>query len=540
MKEARQISDDDLAMAICMNDELLFMQLFWSDAITEEMTIEQKLMLCDRSKRVLACTGRKTGKTLILEARTIRMGINHVQKGGGITEAMLFTPRDSQLSPLIDRIYGRINRTPFLKAFMDEMKRGEDTKFSFKTGMMVYARIEGISGRDDNMVAIRARYILGDELAFGNEKCHSSRLQTALPDCEWWYGGVPNGVRATPFFRLDQTKVGEGWSRHKCSTFVNPLYGDPKAREELIQDYGGEKTQGYQTQVLGHWGDELQSSFPPGAIAIGVQPFYVKTLTSALRNTDTAVALALGIPAVRAEKFCIGWDYGYSPDPSVLVIAYSREPGRWEVYARIEMRQVVLPLQCRIIRHLYRSVLVGRLAGLCCDYASAIQTLQDDDPKMAEVFHRTEPGGKMEMTDDLGQTVMVKNEKTDKDEPLMNWVKQYLTEQLRQFMINENLLLPGIHLVLPNDTPMLEELAGTTEKKTQGGRTVYYGPPDPEGAGRMLDHNTDAARQLVDAILHASETGENLSEADLIGAMGWAGTARGSEEHQWKAPWQSE
>src|SRR3990167_154422 len=378
MKKAVHLSDDDIALALCMEDELLFMLMFWSDALTEEMSIEQKSMLCDRSKRILACTGRKTGKTLILEARIIRTGMNHVQQGGGITEAMLFTPRDAQLSPIIDRVYGRISRTPFLKAFVSEMRRGEAPKLEFKTGLVWYARIEGISGRDDNMVGLRARYILGDELAFGNEQCHSSRIQTALPDCEWWYSGVPNGVRNSPFYRLDQTQVGDGWSRHKYPTFINPIYSSEAQKVELVKDYGGVDTQGYRTQVDGEWGDELLSSFPPGAIAIGNQPYYVKVLTSALRNTDSAVAIALGIPAIRADKFCVGWDYGYSPDPSVLIVAYSREPNKWETYARIDMRQVALPLQCRIVRHLYRNVLVGRLAALCCDSADAVQVLKDD------------------------------------------------------------------------------------------------------------------------------------------------------------------
>ena len=159
MKKAVHLSDDDIALALCMEDELLFMLMFWSDALTEEMSIEQKSMLCDRSKRILACTGRKTGKTLILEARIIRTGMNHVQQGGGITEAMLFTPRDAQLSPIIDRVYGRISRTPFLKAFVSEMRRGEAPKLEFKTGLVWYARIEGISGRGDHIVLLPSPYL---------------------------------------------------------------------------------------------------------------------------------------------------------------------------------------------------------------------------------------------------------------------------------------------------------------------------------------------------------------------------------------------
>lgn len=536
MHELLPIDERDLALALCLEDELLFLLLFWGDALTEEMSVEQKMMTCDRSKKVLACTGRKIAKTILIESKVVRLGLTHRSTGAGVTEAMMFTPRDAHMTPIIDRVYGRINRTPFLKAFVEDMRRGEAPRLAFRTGLIWYSRIEGIGGTDQNMVGLRARYILGDELAFGSMICHTSRIQTALPDAIWWYSGVPNGVRNTPFYQLDQTALGDGWSRHKYSTFVNPIYKDPKAKEELVRAYGGVDTPGYKTQVLGEWGDEMQSSFPPGAIATGPQPYFTRQLPQGVRNSDESVALLLGLGAVRAPLFVIGWDYGFSPDPSVLLVACQREEWKWECVARIVMRQVALPIQARVVRYIYQRLLVGSLGAICCDSVDAIQTLQANDPQRAASFIRTMPGGMMPIVDELGQPVMEAEEEGKEPKPVVMRVKQYLTEKLRQFMLNANLDLPGPQLRLGNDPDMVEELAATVERKTQAGYAVYYGPPNPDNPGQMLDHNVDSARMLADAILHSIVRQEDHEdETALIAAMGWAkGTTEG-----WKPAWSS-
>jgi len=532
MRKRTQLHPDDLYLYLCLEDELLFLLLFWREDLSREMSVAQKYMVLDRSRKVSVCTGRKIAKTLCIESKVIRLGLIHFNREG-LTEALMFAPRDSHLAPIFDRILARLSRNPFFNAFLKEKRRGEAPRLLFAGGLAWYFRIEGTSGTDQNMVGLRAEYILGDEMAFGNWICHNSRIQTALPDATWWYSGVPNGVRNTPFYAIDKTELGKDWSRHKYNTYVNPIYDDEEKKRELIDAYGGENTQGYQTQVLGEWGEELLSSFPPDAISVSSQPYFTKLLTSALRNDDSAVALALGLPAVRADIFCIGWDYGYSPDPSVLLIAYRRGPiDRWECYARIVMRQVPLPLQIRVLRHLYHRTLLGTLGAVCCDKGEAIQSLQDKDPHLADRFHRTIPGGVTPLLDESGKLLLESDPKTGKIMPAMTWVKQYLTENIRQWMINANLSLAGRQFILGNDMEMVEELTGTTERKGEHGRIIYYGPPDPDHTGVMMDHNTDALRHLADAIQHSLEKPVDEDETGLISVMGWVGKAV-----DWVAPW---
>lgn len=533
--ELRQpIDDDDLALYLCVEDEILFLLLFWADDFREEMSPQQKALALDRSKKVLACTGRKIAKTIIgPESKVVRYGLLHDQRGNSIDEALVFCPRESQLDLILNRIYARVAVTPFFASFIPKggMTRGDKPVMRWSTGLMVYFRVEGISGTDANMVGIRATIVIGDEMAFGNEICHTSRIHTAMPDAIWWYSGVPNGWRGSPFYRLDQTEDGADWSRHKYSTYVNPIFSGPEQKQELIRSHGGENTHGYKTQVLGEWGDEFTTSFPPGSISIGNQPYFVKTLTSALKNSDTAIALALGLPAVRADKFCVGWDYGFSPDPAILKIAYLKD-GIWLCYARIDMRQVPLPIQVRVVKYLYQHILQGILGGISTDNADAVQVLQADDPDRADRFFRAVPGGSMQMVDSEGKLVTETDPQSGKEVPVKIRIKQHLTERFREFMINHNLGLEGIQLVLGRDSEEHEELAGTTERRTES-YVIYQGPPDPDNSRGQLDHITDANRYLTDAIMRVAVSEQaDESEAALIRAMGWRG-APGA----WKAPW---
>lgn len=531
MIEKVPLSDEELSLGLCLLDELLFANLFFADELELEMSPQQKMMMCDRSKKILVCTGRKIGKTVCIETKVLRRGLIHEQKGTGVTEGLLFTPRDSHLSPIIDRVYGRISRERFFKEFVTTSTRGESPKLVFKTGFVWYGRIEGSQG-DQNMAGLRAAEILGDELSFGNDVNHNSRIQTALPDAHWWYSGVPSGVRSTPFYRLDQTSLGDGWSHHKYTTFVNPLYADPKKQDELTKAYGGKQSPGYITQVMGEWGDELLSSFPPGSIAVGHQPYFIKSLGAGLRNSDNAIAVSLGIPSVRADKFVFGFDFGFNPDPSVIVIAYTRGDDKWECYARIEMRQVPLPVQRRVVKYLYSTICLGKLGAIVCDNASAIQELQADNPAFADRFIIAKAGGTMVLTGDDGAPAMQMNEKTEQMDVVMVRTKQYLTEQFRKFMVNSLLDLPGIQLKLGNDQEAIDELSATTETKTEGGYTKYFGEHDSNASGKMKDHFVDSCRMLALGILLSRDAQGGESEAEFIAALGWAGEANG-----WTGAW---
>lgn len=532
MIEKKALTEDELMAGLVLVDPLLFRLFFFADELTEEPSLEQKLIVCDQSNRVMLCTGRKVIKTIHIEALILQEGITHTgAEQGGMDEGLLFTPRDTHLELILDRLWGRIGRVPFIKALIAKDKRGESPILEFYTGLRFYFKIEGSSGTDVNMVGIRATIIIGDECAFSNHVCHRSRLQTALPGCRWLYAGVPNGVRNSPFYEIDQTTVGRGWSKHKYPTYVNPIYQNIAAKEKLIDDFGGVETQGYKNNVLGEWGEEMVSSFPPGSIAVRyAAPYFIREISNVNDEDLEQVGRIVGIGSVRCDRFAVGWDYGFSPDPTEVVGAYTNGDDEWQCYFRVTMRRVPMPHQARIINYIIQHVFTGQFIGIASDYLGGVQTLQVLDPARPQLYLWSNPGGS---TPNLMVTsVDVDGQQTIETANLNN--KQMQTEFLKSWMINAVVGIAGRKLWLGKDAPAIDQLVGTTEHKTQFKRVAYVGPPDPDRKQSILDHIRDSLTYLCYAI----DVGTTLfseDQGDGEGSGSWIGGEELAES--WQPPW---
>jgi len=493
---------------LVISDRLLFRRHFFGDQLSLALSKEQKLMICDASQRVLLCTARKIGKTLIIEAEVIQTGLLHKSKGDGVDEALLWTPNDVHMTPLIDRIFSRVERNPIFYGCVREKRRGDNTIIEFKGGLRWYARIEGLSGKDTNVVGLRATILIGDEQAFGQEAVYKSLIMSAMPDARWIMAGVPNGVRRSPFYLLDQTKQGDKWSRHKYSSYINPIFQYEGAKERLIEDYGGERTHGYITQVLGEWGEEMFTSFPPGSIAIGNQPFFNREMDSFLKTDLDTLPLKVGVSSIKCKRFVLSLDYGFSPDPSILWGFYSDddESRVWKQYLRLKMSRVPQPYQLAIIQHIKDVVFKGQFMGFASDHLATVQSLRERVPaSMAELILHASPGGSttfdMKVIRDQEPNLYRMLSEADRDKDKVNLHnKQLWTEWFRGWMINATQGLESTQLWLADIPDVENEISSTTERKS-GAYVVYFGPRDPNDSKRQVDHDTDAGR-FVAMVIH--------------------------------------
>ncbi len=85
-----------------------------------------------------------------------------------------------------------------------------------------------------------------------------------------------------------------------------------------------------------------------------------------------------------------------------------------------------------------------------------------------------------------------------------------------------------LHVALPPDDDVYNELVSTTETKTQGGYVAYH------PAKRDDDHNTDAARAMVMAIVALLDEDDVEEEPDF--GYGWVSIEGGAT---WTPPWGS-
>ena len=545
-----RIPKEDLALGLSLLDPLLIILQYWQGDVTmrdgyQHLSLEQRLFLCDQSERVLLCTGRKIGKTMSLERDFIQIGIVH-EKQGTLDEGLFFTPAQAHLNPVRDRIFSKIHQEPIFEEMIARTTKGNpimskgDGVVEFVTGWKWHMRIEGLSGSDVNMVGLRSMVIIGDEMAFSIEVCHRSRVNTALPGCKWKYCGVPNGVRGTPFWRLDQTSEGQYWSRHKYPQYINPLFDPQIERRKLIADHGGENSHTYITQVLGQWGDEVMSSFPPSTIATyDDRSYYYHEWGQVIgrKSLDRAAILDnLAVSIGTENRLVVGWDYGVSPDPAAFAFFVEEHPGEWYLRSMFVMRQVTAPHQIDFINQVADRF---NVAFVVTDEAVIVQQMEHDS-RWVPFDDLTGHGnvqwanltGRIELLDSRGEVVLDELEK-----PIREYRKKWATDELRNGMIHarEGLQYP-YKLWLPKaDDYLITELLGTTERKTMGGYAQYTTAKKTEGSQSPDDHRTDACRFAVLGIYSLLGTRARDRRAPFSAyapAMGWRGGRQ-----DWNPPW---
>lgn len=556
MKARRRIEENDseLSLGLVLLDGYIFSRVFQKADLSMEPTIQQKCMLCDNSRHVLLCTSRNVGKTVGMIGRILRYLVTYLPERPDTQEEILVcTPAEAHLTPLIDRLFAMMTKNPFFMSLVQAWNRGDKPKIITKTGLVMQARIEGSSGTDTNMVGIHPRAVFLDEAEYSSQICHRSRMGGAMPETTWVYAGVPNGVRGTPFYLLDQTKEGRSWSRHKFSMLsANPRFlTSKKYRHEMTDAFGGKNSPDYITQVRGEWGDEAMSSFPPGSISWNPElPYYIANVTGASVTehlTNNSLPALLRIPQVQCMKAAIGWDFGFSPDPStfVLGVKYSDEQP-WKTYARVTLYQTMLPKQIDVLKYIWTFVLNNKGVLISIDSPECYQMLLADENNymFGDRVRLTNQGGTVEMDTVTGRMVTESMQSDPefqqhrKDGKVAKVRRKYfLTEQWRKMMQNHMLKAEAeTRLEMGFDPELESELIATIERRQESGY-VTYEVPKSKGSKITQDQATDGMRALVDCIveIESQRITEPFDVSGMISALGWGG--KSNVEDKYRAPW---
>lgn len=566
MKTRHKIEENDeaLSLGMILLDQLLFGQFFFKSDLSMEMTIPQKAMFCDNSKRILLCTSRNVGKTISLRARILRDLVTYLpsqleEKLDKKEEILIVTPAQVHLTPLIERLYMDIDQQPFAKSLVIDRRRGDSPSLSTKTGLTIYGRIEGIAGDDRNMQGIHPRLVFSDETQYSNSLNHRSRLAGAMPDCKWVYAGVPNGVRSTPFYRLDTTKEGaRNWSRHKFSMLTgNPRFlVDRKYRKEIEREYGGKDAPEYITQIKGEWGDEAAGSFPSGVVKWGTHNVYISKntyMTLQEHFANNTLPAAIRVPQAQCYRAVIGADYGLSPDPATLTIAVQyEEKAPWQTYARISLYQVPVDKQIMVLKYLWTSVLNYRCTMVSVDSPEFYQMLLSDDNRYLFEGHckETKQGASTEVdivtnrviTPETEHYVDVEQHRKDKKVIKMGR-KHFLTHMWKAYMSNSILeAKTEPRFEMGYDAELESEMLATVEQRTE--YHVVYSVPKINKVAQ--DQICDSIRAVIDCIVELENTmiEEVFDYSEMVSAMGWtkrgvaSGASRYQEPEAWRSPWQ--
>lgn len=563
------VEEGALALGLILCDQILFSLFYQKKDLSLGMSVEQKLTFGDESKRVLVCTSRSVAKTVGIIGRVVRdivtFNPNPVLRDD---EILVTTPTEGQMTQLADRVFAKVTENILFRSLIKTLnRRGDAPKIVTVNGLTVHFRIEG--GVDDrNMTGPHPHKIYSDESAFSNELCHRSRAGGAKPHCKWFYAGVPNGVRDTPFYRLDQTHEGDGWSRHKYSMITaNPMYSRSPAYAKEMEDlFGGKFSPDYHTQVEGNWGSEAMATFTSGNISFNKtvgQPDGYKYYIARASSHDVEKALnanklyeLLRIPSISPLRCVIGWDYGQSPDPSTFIIATQEADGApWKTYARIALYGVVPPKQLEVMDYIFDVICNRRCLMISVDNRIIYHDLLDDD-------RRARYEGRVKLTQfnatveiDMMTGRMVTD--ANRDDPAVlehrkqgkivkDWRKYMLTEMFKRMMLNmiyDN--TSETRLELGYDAELESELLGTIERRTES-HVVYDVPRSKSNKNNPKpDQACDAMRAVTDCILTVEAEmpqAKAVDTSELIAAMGWSkiGSPVGNRNDgnaRWRQPW---
>lgn len=394
---------EETLFGLLMHNKTLFLRHFWTTELPAGSlpTAKQVMMFQDTSIQQAVVSGRKVLKSTFIESMVIGLGMRHT---GGHVDGFFTTPAQAHMDPMLLRIEDKIDNTPLFAAMKDKWTH-DDNILRFKSGRWWIFRVEGVDGSGRNMVGIRADIIICDEAAFGAFKAHDARIGVALDPIKtkWLYTGVPNGVRLTPFWRIDQDKdFGKSWSVHRFTQMENPAFNTPEAKEKMREQYKDENE--YLNNVMGQWGEERASSFPSehlNASQADDQPWCTVTVTDTIYHETVAgagstrgawfsllsrVAATAALVGNRADMALLGSDFGYSPDPTECYVVYrdalyTERSGIevWRGLSRITLRRLTATEQAECIDVLRVDILNRSLGGtvrhICADmqgYGNAV------------------------------------------------------------------------------------------------------------------------------------------------------------------------
>ncbi|HPG93679.1 MAG TPA: hypothetical protein PLR28_03885 [Dokdonella sp.] len=403
----------------------------------------------------------------------------------------------------------------------------------------VYYRPAGHDGEAFRGVHVNAACIMDEAAKLKRELQWSEFWRAAMPGCGKRVYSVPDGDRATGFFRLTQQAVPNldesltGWRLfHWPKTIMPEPYWSAARDLEFTRDFGGRQTPGYQRNVLGEWGDAENPVWSWDVLLPNVVdvPEYraIKLVADHARNTlaievrrvelqaesnrkvgidhwlhDTTVDLTPFTKSANAIRrgsmrellranlrgesrgvFWAGADLGESNDPTEIIISEELGPHLRD-RVRICARGLPYHMQRELIFCL--AELFGFLPHWGVDLGSAgtvvVKDLQTLDEYAAARFDETLTGyqfsNAVDCVDEAGETLIdASDDGTEKiiRAPAKHWASQCITARLQ-----------SVGYSMAYDTEVLNRITNHTAR--QGTKWPIYAKKD--------DHEIDARRMQM-------------------------------------------
>jgi hypothetical protein len=489
---AEAFDERDWALLQIIENPVMFREFInEDDPYWQPLEAHERAWTSSTSQYLCMCCGRGVRKTTTMIEMLYYWAINRMYIPGD-PGLLVYVPNKAQKDAIWPRIRQACEQHWLMSKLVDKNAINEQVgRIVFQNGFTFIIRIAGSEGKESNVISIHTSRIWVDEaqafpwLAW---KSLGNVLKFDIPGHMLWVSGVPNGERKeNVLYECDQVD-------DKYISFNIPQtsmsWWSPELEFQRRKEYHAmlEDSEDYKHYVLGQHGVPTFAIFD--RVRFRRDDSEVLKFVLNQHNFDTTKRIDPdGVERYHINEICVppplpyeggvscpvglGYDVGFSPDPTVFFVMYRDGQGYWKCLARFVLQRVEYALQREFLSFLddiYRFDFLGidmggpgkvqyqDLAGELTEYKRH---------KFLERLFPVEFGSYMVVAVDEDGTEKKDQTKRVAVETLSRWVHEH------RFAFSNS------------DTDLMDELERTKFTRTLTGEPVYRTDDDHQMAAMM-------------------------------------------------------
>lgn len=489
--------DAEFALAQILANPVMFREFINDgDPNWQELEPHERAWTSSDAPYLVMCCGRGVRKTTTVIEMLYYWAINSMFIPGD-PGLLLYVPNKAQKDAIFPRIRAACETHWLISKIVDHNKINvAEGRIEFLNGFTFILRIAGTEGKESNVISIHGSRIWVDEAQDFPWRAWLSLdnvLKFDIPGHMKWVSGVPNGERReNPLYITDvedEQFISYNIGQPEMSWWTPELEYTRRKRYNALQ----EDSEDYKHYVLGQHGvptysifDRVRFKQEPYEVlrTVLTQGIYDKTknlINGELQYNLPDIVVCPPLETVHGikPKVGLGWDVGYSPDPSVFFIMYQDlRTGEWKNLTRIVLQRVEYPLQRQTLLWLdkvynfdFMGIDMGGIGKVI--YQELTSELADPEYRERNYMERLYP-----VEFGASMTVALKTEKDEIIEKKDN-VKRIAVETVSRWVHEHRFVFSK------DDSNLMDELERTKFTRTQSGEPVYKTEDDHQFAAMM-------------------------------------------------------
>jgi hypothetical protein len=451
------------------------------------------------SPSLTMCCGRNVRKTTTVIEMLYYWAINGMFIPGD-PGLLMFIPNKAQKDAVFPRIRSACEKHWLISRIVDQNSINvSEGRIDFVNGFRFVMRIAGAEGKESNVIAIHGSRIWVDEAQDFPWRAWLSLQNVMKYDIEGhmlWTSGVPNGERRENVLyhcdMEDPEYISYNISQTQMSWWTPEIEYKRRKQYYAVQ----EDSEDYKHYVLGQHGVPTYAVFDRARFervdyeiprVVITEEMFERTRRNDVDGVERyhlneVIDPAPPVPVVHGQrsKVGIGWDPGYSPDPSVFFIMYQDiNTMMWMNLCRYVLQRVKYPLQRETFLWLdkaYQFDFLGMDMGgvgkvLYQELTSELAEVEYRKHQFDDRIYPVEFGGRM--------TVAVQDDEEGEVEEKRDLVKRVAVETVSRWVHEKKFAFAK------DDDNLMAELERTKFQRSNTGEPVYKTEDDHQFSAMM-------------------------------------------------------